>query len=146
MPGMSGTRVPASSDARRIRRAPALDGLRGWAALVVLLHHSLLTVPAVASTYLSNTSEGPWVQMATSTPLHLVWAGPEAVIVFFVLSEVVRVLAHQRRPALAAELLPAASGTPLRADLDRLRLGACSTFAAPCATVERRRMGRVKAH
>ena len=84
--------------------------------------------------------------MATSTPLHLVWAGPEAVIVFFVLSGVVLVLAQLNATRPRCRLLPAASGTPLRADLDRLRLGACSTFAAPCATVERRRMGRVKAH
>ncbi|HUB75554.1 MAG TPA: acyltransferase family protein, partial [Solirubrobacteraceae bacterium] len=70
-------------------RLPALEGLRGLAALVVLVHHSLLaTVPRFAGAYgigpypLRGTLEW-WL---TYSPLHVIWGGGEAVIVFFVLS------------------------------------------------------------
>ena len=68
-------------------RRPALDGLRGLAALVVVVCHSLLIAPVFADAYrgiLPRT--GTWQWMLTSTPLHLFWAGNEAVLVFFILS------------------------------------------------------------
>jgi peptidoglycan/LPS O-acetylase OafA/YrhL len=72
----------------RCGRVPALDGLRGLAALVVLLHHVLLaSVPQLAYVYDGAPSpRGALVWLLTYTPLHVVWAGPEAVVVFFVLS------------------------------------------------------------
>ncbi|HSZ69205.1 MAG TPA: acyltransferase [Solirubrobacteraceae bacterium] len=70
-------------------RLPALEGLRGLAALVVVVHHSLLaTVPRFAGAYgvgpypLRGTP-GWWL---TYSPLHLLWGGGESVVVFFVLS------------------------------------------------------------
>jgi len=84
--GHPGGRVPGA-------RIGALDGLRGVAALVVVAHHMLLTQPALAAPYLDPT--GP-VDTATwwavFTPLHLFWAGPQAVLVFFVLSGLVLAL------------------------------------------------------
>jgi peptidoglycan/LPS O-acetylase OafA/YrhL len=71
-------------DSSRIR---CLDGLRGSAAVVVLLNHSMLLSATLAGafiTYTDNRGAIPWV--LTYTPLHLWWAGREAVIVFFVLS------------------------------------------------------------
>lgn len=66
-------------------RLTALDGLRGLAALVVVLHHALLTWQVLADQYVApNSDSGTW--WLTFTPLHLAWAGTEAVMVFFVLS------------------------------------------------------------
>lgn len=60
--------------------------------MIVVIHHVLLTSPALADVYLEDPNvHGPaWVM--TNTPLHLLWAGPEAVSVFFVLSGLVLTL------------------------------------------------------
>jgi peptidoglycan/LPS O-acetylase OafA/YrhL len=80
------------------QRVRSLDGLRGLAALVVVFHHSLLTGRTLAGAY--DGSPGRrfpsldwWL---TYTPLHVVWAGQEAVIVFFILSGFVLVRATER--------------------------------------------------
>ena len=87
-------------------RDRALDGLRGVAALVVLAGHVLVSsVPALANGFLSvGTSDVAAVSWALLyTPLHVVWAGAEAVTVFFVLSGYVLTLPVARgrrfRPA-----------------------------------------------
>ena len=69
-------------------RLAALDGLRGLAALVVVVHHCALTLPTLAQQWTApdRATLGWW---ATYTPLHLLWAGDEAVLVFFVLSGLV---------------------------------------------------------
>ncbi|WP_105035108.1 acyltransferase family protein [Cryobacterium aureum] len=78
-----------------IGRMRQLDGLRGVASVVVLLHHSLLLSPAFAATYMANgqmpvTFSITW--WLTATPLKLFTAGGEAVLVFFVLSGIVLTL------------------------------------------------------
>ena len=79
--------MPMPDDARaRTSRFAGLDGLRGIAALVVLIHHVLLSDPGLADAYLRHTSLPPAQKAITYTPLHLFWAGSEAVLVFFVLS------------------------------------------------------------
>jgi peptidoglycan/LPS O-acetylase OafA/YrhL len=67
------------------RRLAELDSLRGLAALTVLMHHILLTFPTFAE---SNTNAvlPMMVRLLKYSPLHLIWAGHEAVILFFVLS------------------------------------------------------------
>jgi peptidoglycan/LPS O-acetylase OafA/YrhL len=68
-------------------RLSALDGLRGIAALVVVVHHALLVSPSLAAAYFGgDVQETPWRIALVYTPLHLVWGGAEAVVVFFVLS------------------------------------------------------------
>jgi peptidoglycan/LPS O-acetylase OafA/YrhL len=80
-------------------RLVALDALRGVAAVVVLVHHVSMTAPAVSAAYSSSAdvavfSTGWWV---TLSPLKILFAGPEFVLVFFVLSGFVLVLSPLRR-------------------------------------------------
>ncbi|MBC7723965.1 MAG: acyltransferase [Burkholderiaceae bacterium] len=77
----------------RPERLLALDALRGVAAVVVLVHHVSMTIPAVSAAYESSAnvaflSTGWWV---TLSPLKILFAGPEFVLVFFVLSGLVLV-------------------------------------------------------
>lgn len=88
----------------RHHRVASLDGLRGVAALVVVVHHALLTVPVLSSAYgLGSvglqTGSVPW--LLTRTPLHLLWAGGEAVTVFFVLSGLVLAMPRIEEPRQA---------------------------------------------
>jgi peptidoglycan/LPS O-acetylase OafA/YrhL len=71
-------------------RLAALDGLRGIACLVVLLHHCMLSIPVFADAYF-NGAHARATQtldeyLLTWTPLHLLWEGTGAVWAFFVLS------------------------------------------------------------
>lgn len=82
-------------------RLHSLDGLRGVAALVVLLHHPLLLLPSLATVYYAVDAPpalGTLAWVASYTPVHLVWAGTEAVYLFLVLSGVVLVLPVISRP------------------------------------------------
>jgi len=57
------------------------------------MHHGLLTWPALAAQYAGpNRTSGTW--WLTFTPLHLAWAGTEAVVLFFVLSGIVLTLPY----------------------------------------------------
>lgn len=68
-------------------RVASLDGLRGLAASVVVIHHTLLVAPELAQAY-GTGREGltGWAWWLTHTPLHLLWDGPASVDLFFVLS------------------------------------------------------------
>ena len=67
------------------QRVTALDGLRGWAALTVLANHLMQISPPIWAAFI-RAPHGPWAHLLTWSPLHLFWAGGEAVILFFVLS------------------------------------------------------------
>jgi peptidoglycan/LPS O-acetylase OafA/YrhL len=84
-------------DARR--RLGGLDALRGLAALTVVVHHFLIANPAFIDA--AHRADYAWFKLS---PLHVVWAGREAVILFFILSGFVLSIPwwDGRRPATAA--------------------------------------------
>lgn len=87
------TAAISSAPATTGRRYRSLDGLRGIAALVVLVSHTMLTSPVLADAVDTHGQTAPlqaglfsmewWLAY---TPLHLFWLGTEAVFVFFILS------------------------------------------------------------
>ena len=86
-PNGSGSTTPRAH-AKAPARLVELDGLRGLAALSVVCYHWLLTDPAVAvgPATGSLTSGMNWLN---GTPLRALVAGPEMVLLFFVLSGMV---------------------------------------------------------
>ncbi len=79
--------VPRPASDHRVvssSRLVTLDSLRGIAALTVMIHHYLLTLPAVYP--YGQPQASAFVKLLEFSPLHLLWAGYEAVLLFFVLS------------------------------------------------------------
>lgn len=77
--------APQRAVGERSGRLPALDGVRGLAALVVVIYHTSL----IARPYVDGElSRAIWATV-TESPLKLPFAGTEAVQVFFVLSGLV---------------------------------------------------------
>lgn len=70
-------------------RLRSLDGLRGIAAVVVVLQHCVLLLPQVSWAYFGGRTDDGWPAWITYSPLHLFWMGTEAVYVFFVISGIV---------------------------------------------------------
>lgn len=98
--------MPTPDTRPAVGRVRSLDGLRGLAALVVAIYHCLLASSvafASADPATASLATSPFTWLLTYTPLHIVWAGPEAVVVFFVLSGFVL-------------SLPVARGARLRVD------------------------------
>ncbi len=91
---------------RQRHRIDALDSVRGVAALVVVVHHCLLSLPRFCDYFFSRWHTRPqnlaeWLLF--DTPLRVVWAGYEAVILFYVLSGLVLALpwVERRQPPYA---------------------------------------------
>lgn len=63
------------------RRYEELDAIRGLAALSVVVDHHLMVLPAIAGKAL-----GPLSRAVTAFPLHILWDGHAAVLLFFVMS------------------------------------------------------------
>jgi peptidoglycan/LPS O-acetylase OafA/YrhL len=99
VPGTGEPLAPTTKE--RPGRIASLDGLRGVASLVVVIFHVVLNDPVVgARSYRADQLRGVgWLgAIMTFTPLHLLWAGEQAVAVFFVLSGFVLALPFARRP------------------------------------------------
>jgi len=78
-------RAGRATDLTKPGRIAHLDSLRGLAALVVVFHHCLMTIPQFASVY-ERPATTPLMRLLGNSPLHLLWDGPEFVLVFFTLS------------------------------------------------------------
>jgi len=79
----------SSGQSRPGGRFRSLDGLRGWAAAVVVLSHVALTFPVLADVVYGNVAPnevGTLDGIVSFTPAHIFWAGQEAVFLFFILS------------------------------------------------------------
>jgi uncharacterized membrane protein len=103
--------IPAARNVPWSGRVRSLDGLRGVAALIVVVHHALLTSPTLARVNYGAVpgSVHGFLWWMTYTPLHLIWAGPEAVFVFFVLSGFVLFLRPRRRGSVGLPTTPGGS-------------------------------------
>ncbi|TFB71608.1 acyltransferase [Cryobacterium sp. Hz9] len=87
---------PSSSAPVPTGRLTSLDGLRGVAALVVMFHHLyLVAVPSIVAAGGSQPGSVYW--WVSRTPLKILTAGSEAVLVFFVLSGLVVALPALRK-------------------------------------------------
>lgn len=67
-------------------RIESLDSLRGLASLSVVIHHILLATPLFFLTHEHHKVDEWIVNLFSKSPLHMIWAGHEAVMLFFVLS------------------------------------------------------------
>ena len=82
------------------RRLIVLDSIRGLAALIVVVHHCLLTQPAFSDFFFSTwqtAASGPLQYALFHTPLRIGWDGYEAVTFFYVLSGLVLTLPWAER-------------------------------------------------
>jgi peptidoglycan/LPS O-acetylase OafA/YrhL len=87
-------------------RIRSLDGLRGVAALQVVFFHAMLVAPPLADLVRNGASPLLWVEIVSFTPLRLLWAGQEAVVIFFVLSGTVLTLPFLHRRFDAVTFYP----------------------------------------
>jgi peptidoglycan/LPS O-acetylase OafA/YrhL len=71
--------MPASTS-----RIHAFDSLRGLAACTVIVSHLFLVMQGQAGAIYAQFYQ--WTQVAAETPLHLLWEGHAAVVLFFTLS------------------------------------------------------------
>jgi peptidoglycan/LPS O-acetylase OafA/YrhL len=79
-----GATEPAGSAGPLSRRLPEIEGLRGFIAASVVLHHSLLVLPAVAAS--SRTHELTTLNVLKFSPLGVFLPGPEPVLFFYLIS------------------------------------------------------------
>lgn len=69
-----------------MRRYESLDSIRGIAALAVVFSHMFIVFPAFYSALSLQQNNQLIVDLLAFTPLHLLWSGHEAVVLFFILS------------------------------------------------------------
>lgn len=68
------------------KRYEELDSLRGLASLTVVIHHCLISFTTFYLLSNHQSINNNLMQTLSNSPLHFIWGGHEAVILFFVLS------------------------------------------------------------
>lgn len=68
------------------KRYDELDSIRGIASLSVVIHHCFLCFTVFFAAHFHDTISNPLIKIMSNSPLHIFWAGHEAVILFFILS------------------------------------------------------------
>jgi peptidoglycan/LPS O-acetylase OafA/YrhL len=96
--------APVAAPAQSQMRYRSLDALRGIAALVVVFHHSMMTLPMWSDVVRHGVHNSSLTLILGTPPLDVLWAGDAAVKVFFALSGFVLALMFLRRdpPSYAA--------------------------------------------
>lgn len=74
----------------------SLDALRGIAAFIVIIFHILISFDIFREANYSYEYSNFLIKMMNESPLHLLWAGNEAVLLFFVLSGFVLAIPFQK--------------------------------------------------
>jgi len=85
-----------------VQRVDQLDGLRGVAALIVVLHHCIMAFPGYDAAHLSTDMWLDPLALIKFSPLRLLVAGKAAVLLFFVLSGFVLSLAFLKYEKISA--------------------------------------------
>lgn len=78
-------------------RIGSLDSMRGIAALVVVIFHCLISFPIFHNATYQGFYENWFIKISNITPLNLIWAGNQAVLLFFILSGYVLSLPFLKR-------------------------------------------------
>lgn len=74
---------------KKRERILALDGLRGYSALIVVAFHVLTWSPAFNAAHYEAFYENQLLEVLTVTPLKFFWAGNEAIVLFFMIGGMV---------------------------------------------------------
>lgn len=82
------------------RRIGELDSVRGIASLTVVIHHCLIAFPIFLAAHFHEKVQNTIVKILSYTPIHTIWAGHEAVLLFFVLSGFVLSLPYLKEGSL----------------------------------------------
>lgn len=70
---------------KKSRRIEVFDGMRGMAAVIVMVFHLIVMTKTGHASNHSLSFENGWWRAFTVTPLKLLWAGNEAVILFYII-------------------------------------------------------------
>jgi peptidoglycan/LPS O-acetylase OafA/YrhL len=86
-------------------RLESFDGLRGIAAVIVMVHHTLLTIPFWCEVIYRSTHRSTLQILLNYSPTNLLWAGRPSVLVFFALSGFVLALLFLGRNPTAIDFI-----------------------------------------